>query len=60
MIVRSRDRPELVHSKRFSRQQGINDFYSAGSIAAENANNAGNFASYKPEAQAKGIDKYGL
>ena len=31
-------------------------FYSARSIAVENANNAGNVACYKPEAQAKGIE----
>jgi Protein of unknown function (DUF1501) len=31
-------------------------FYSARSIAVENASDAGNVACYKPEAQAKGIE----
>ena len=38
--------------------RGAVSYYSAGSIALENANDAGEVACNKPEAQAKGIERY--
>ncbi len=38
--------------------RGAVSYYSAGSIALENANDAGEVSCNKPEAQAKGIERY--